>query len=488
MKFLPKVGILAAFSAAIALSCWSIAGAQQEGDHSSSNLTATPFIAAERPDVKHFESSVVSTRQGNSFFVSSTAARAPIGTYPGILIESDDRNHSARDLRSLSFSYKSKTPFETIIEYSAPGRLFQRSIKSLPANSPRGEFTRVFLTNEQLGIPERNTINKIVIAPADAKKKGHLLIDDMKINDDPVKKVLDTLFFAVDSTTIIGPKGAIAAASCTPGTTSVVITNGYSDPVVIFLTLLPIAGCSAEQDVKQIFPTMSYFQGQTFIGTVTLQGNGNPGSTLTSSYAAPYSGNISAGSLNLLCPTNLFMTGTNLAEFTVNNSCQGPAAQETLDISCVNGVNAKWRWNASSDGQSEFITVVDTRPTPPKIVTVKQFQNSPGLYDNTSIAGVFPFGCTNCTNNDGVSCCPPPVTAGTNPMSANPPNCVPVGAGNPVPPSTSYSTTPAAYGSCNPTYFLGCNVSRNASCNGGTLTCTYLGPATTDLKKLNKPK
>lgn len=452
MKKFPKLCVLLSFACACTVGMMSLAGAG-----APVNLVASPFITAEKPNSKHFLSSVVSTGKRNPFLVKTNSSNPPAGTYPGVILTSDDANSSLLGLDTISFSYKGDTAVEAMIEYYSPERSHQKAFASIqPSKAVKGEFQKVLLDKTRLGIPERNTVSKVVFSPSSHSQKGKFLIDDIQVNGNPVKKILDTVFYSAQDAAPSGPLAA-TATSCTASTTTLTVENWYSQPVVLYMQLQPIGGCSAVQDVQAVFPAMTYVSsGNTTLGYMTLPARGTPGYSVTSSNTSPISANFSQGSFNQLCGTNLYPQGINVAECTLNNTCQGVNAQETLDISLVNGLNSKFRWTITG-GQQQFNTVVDTRPTPPKIAYVKQFENKALFGQNFKIAGVFPYGCTNCTNNAGAEVCPP--------------------GGSPSSPATSWQNPPYPYGSCNPTWFLGCNLSRNASCNGGSVICKYLGPA-----------
>ncbi len=451
MRIFPRLGVLCTFLVASAFGCLSVAIAQQQP-----NMIATPFIAAESPDSKSFLSSVVSTGKRNPFLVSTNSSGVRQGTYPGVILSSQDANTSFSGLDELSFSYKGPASIEAMLEYTAPGRPMQKSFATFHPNSAaKGDFTTVVLKREQLAIPKNSSLNKVVLTPKTPAKKGHFLVDNIELNGNPVGKAMETLFFGVVGGS---PTGPLASAATTgTGTASILtITNAYPQPVTFFMQLQPIAGCTAATDVQAVFPTMSYvYSGNTTLGYVVLSAISQGGTTLTSSYTGPLSANFSVGAFNQLCPTNLFKNGVNLAETTLNNSCQGANAQETLDISLVNGLNAVFRWTV---GGTKFSTVTNSagKPTPTVVYTSK-FENSPNFNGNFKLAGVFPYGCTNCTNNAGVSTCPSP--------------------GFPQPPATSWNQNPRPYGACNAATFLGCNFSRNASSSGGSIQCTYQRPS-----------
>ncbi len=118
--------------------------------------------------------------------------------------------------------------------------------------------------------------------------------------------------------------------------------------------------------------------------------------------------------------------GVNLFEFIINNSFQAGAPQETVDISCVAGVNCFMKayltgsaWNASS-----------------LYPDVDSIHNST-ITSNKGLVGVYPYGCDTCSG------------------AKTPPSCV-----------TSSSDKQSTQI---------CNVQRNASNSGGLVTLVYLG-------------
>jgi hypothetical protein len=157
---------------------------------------------------------------------------------------------------------------------------------------------------------------------------------------------------------------------------------------------------------------------------------------MTKAYAPPQgqgvSGNFAFGSPPLNCPTNEYTNGINLAEFILNNSFQGPGAQETIDISCVAGANALIAFAMSGGGGWN---AGDSQPA------VSQFANKP-LDQNTGLVGVFPCGCDNCTSR------------------ANPPQ-----------PSCPPSPPPPAYEDCQSQPI--CNVQRDAANSGGDVEVIF---------------
>jgi len=161
--------------------------------------------------------------------------------------------------------------------------------------------------------------------------------------------------------------------------TEVCVINATKDTVNVFLTIG--ADTNYVTNVNGIFGiTQSGLKGY-----FTLPPND------TVSYKSPcdkgFNGNLAFGDYANNCPdTTKFHLGMNIFEFALNNDFKGvPNAQETIDISCVSGVNCKItcklsenNWNAGGD-TSKFTS----------------FGNS-FIYNNVGRVGVFPFGCDSC--------------------------------------------------------------------------------------------
>lgn len=197
------------------------------------------------------------------------------------------------------------------------------------------------------------------------------------------------------------------------------ISNGTSDAVTVYFTL----GASAENITLAEIPFLAQVPGNSLQGWFSLQPR--KAVEVTPPVGKTLIGNVCFGGPPINCPAPGFPTAVNLFEFALNLS----DGQETIDISCVAGVNALLKvalsggggWNAGS-----------TEPS------VTAFNNAaPGA--NTGLVGVYPIGCDVCTASD------------------NPPSCSPA-----VPPETPQSQPI-------------CNVQRDASALGGTVAVTFSG-------------
>jgi hypothetical protein len=119
----------------------------------------------------------------------------------------------------------------------------------------------------------------------------------------------------------------------------------------------------------------------------------------------------------------------NIFEFIINNEFQSGTPQETVDISCVAGVNCTLM--ASLGGKAWNAGV-----TQPRVRTIGNGESG----SNTGRIGVYPIGCDICTG------------------SQNPPSC-------PNPPTYE-----------NPQAAAICNVQRDAVNQGGLVIVDYWGP------------
>ena len=163
--------------------------------------------------------------------------------------------------------------------------------------------------------------------------------------------------------------------------TTLCVTNETNDTVDVFLTIG--ADTNYITSVKGIFG----IQDTGMQGSFVLL----PKATLF--YKSPsgkgFSGNISFSTPPMNCPPNTtFPDGINIFEFALNNNFAGVQyPQETIDISCVSGVNCRIRWEIDSLRGWSAGNGIDS---------FKYFENS-YLYDNVGRIGVYPIGCDSCS-------------------------------------------------------------------------------------------
>jgi len=184
--------------------------------------------------------------------------------------------------------------------------------------------------------------------------------------------------------------------------TTLYVVNQSTDTVEVWLTLSQYSGSLKNyfvQDVKGIFGIKTIGSSGMFILA--------PNDTVSYQSLLALSGNICFGGQAINCPTTDYPTGTNIFEFCLNNNF-GVAPQESVEISCVSGVNS-----FISGELSNYNWIVTTG-----IDSIQNFNNG-ALGNNSNRYGVFPTGCTNCTNQQGAPICNPSL-----PFDA--PNTIPI--------------------------------------------------------------
>lgn len=206
--------------------------------------------------------------------------------------------------------------------------------------------------------------------------------------------------------------------------TSMCVTNCTADSVQAYLTLGSIGDTNYVQNTSGIFGISdSGTQNSFWIA---------PNDTLcyTSPLGKGFNGNITFGTPPVNCPdTTQFPNGINLLEFALNNNF-AVNSQETVDISCVAGVNCiinttftgGGAWNNGTDS----ISVIENGK----------------LYSNTGLSGVYPYMCDSCIGTTSKV----PYCAGRKPKAK--------------PQATKI-----------------CNIQRNSTSNGGVIVVGYKGVA-----------
>lgn len=169
--------------------------------------------------------------------------------------------------------------------------------------------------------------------------------------------------------------------------TELVLVNNSNDSVLVYLTLSGYPSQDSSiyiQNVHGIFGILD----SGLVGSFYL---GSKDTVIYTSYKA-FSGNVSFGAQPINCFTKAWPTGVNPFEFNLNDG------QESIDISAIGGVNC--------------ILHVDLLGGPKWLAgthypDVRHFLNDT-LYGNTGKVGVFPYGCTNCTDTIGRQPCQTP--------------------------------------------------------------------------------
>ena len=163
------------------------------------------------------------------------------------------------------------------------------------------------------------------------------------------------------------------------------IVNTTKDSVLMYLTINKPTDSTWVQNVDGIFGINS----SQLRGTIWVQ----PNDTLKYNPTLCFSGNVSFGTPPQNCPTDQFVNGINLFEWSVNVA---KGSNEALDLSCVAGVNCIMKIDLI--GGADWIA---------NGKSVRSIKNKE-MWHNTSIYGVFPYGCTNCTNTNGKQLCQSP--------------------------------------------------------------------------------
>jgi hypothetical protein len=217
-------------------------------------------------------------------------------------------------------------------------------------------------------------------------------------------------------------------ASSPPQSTSVIVTNGTQESVTAWLTLGATAGCISS--VTDVPWGITAVPGNALQGSFTLKAGAS--TKAYSSGSTGFNGSVSFGAPPT-CPTSTYANGINQAEFILNNGFQQGNPQESIDISCMNGVNATIEMSATGGG-ADWTAYNPANPQQPQTVT--SFTNK-ALGSNTNVVGIYPANCPACTSAQS-----PPVCSGV-------------------------SETPSSHPVC--------QVQRNASDSGGTVTITFQG-------------
>ena len=169
--------------------------------------------------------------------------------------------------------------------------------------------------------------------------------------------------------------------------TKLTLVNSSKDSVLAFLILsgYPTPDSAIYvQNVNGIFGcTQTGLVGSFYIGAKD---------SVSYSSTKWFSGNIGFGTAPMNCTTTAWPTGANPFEFNINNG------QESIDISAMGGVNCLL--------SVDLIGGPDWQATP-TYPNVRYFYND-SMWKNSGLIGVYPYGCTNCTNAEGKQSCQTP--------------------------------------------------------------------------------
>lgn len=169
--------------------------------------------------------------------------------------------------------------------------------------------------------------------------------------------------------------------------TELKLVNSSNDTVLVYVTLSGYAGKEKKEFVQNVDGIFGMTQ-TGLVGNFSLA----PNDSVSYTSKLRFSGNLSFGTQGLNCPDSTWSTGVNLFEFNVNEP------QESIDISCIAGVNSII--GVDLIGGPDWVAT-------PSFPNVRHMQND-SMNKNTNLVGVYPYGCTNCTNTQGKQSCQSP--------------------------------------------------------------------------------
>ena len=168
--------------------------------------------------------------------------------------------------------------------------------------------------------------------------------------------------------------------------TQLTLVNSTKDSVLVYLTL---SGYPASDTlhVKNVYAIFGCLQ-SGLVGSFYLPSKDSISYTSTKWF----SGNIGFGTQPMNCTTTAWPTGANPFEFNLNNN------QESIDISAMGGVNCLLTVDLIGGPQWQ------ASPAYPNV----RYMYNDSMWQNTGLIGVYPYGCTNCTNAQGKQSCQTP--------------------------------------------------------------------------------
>ena len=163
------------------------------------------------------------------------------------------------------------------------------------------------------------------------------------------------------------------------------VRNDYDSAVTVYITLGDVEGCI--QNVLDIPFVEDTVPGQRGLqGVFTLNAGGD--TELFNSGDLGFNGVISFNYAPDNCADSVrYPKGLNQFEFMLNNDFQPGQPQESIDISCVHGVNCVIHVNMQTD------SFFNAGPLFPKVQT---FVNTLDR-NQIGLVGVYPYGCDTCT-------------------------------------------------------------------------------------------
>ncbi len=372
-------------------------------------LTTIPFITAESAQTKDFHAVAFHKGRRNPYLFSTNTSIPSDGSYSGVLLNCNGQpGFEAFD--TLSFAYNGAKDARTFVIFKPRiGPFLTRSLtldQGLPGGTTRDGFSDVSFSKGQFGITPGSFIRDIVIVPPPSKAAGRFLIDNIRVDKEPVKKVLATKFLASEKGPVGGALNFVAEGSAAVSSpTAVVVKNNTKSPVEVWVTLG--AGTSYTQ-VNQVFPQSGPNDPQWANGGTGMEDHltllGQSGTNLSlirsASNLTTVNGRTFFGTAGSSidptsgggCPTTTYPCGASLAEWSLNPAnivTQGEACNISLNngmnskIAMVYGLNNGFDWN---DG-----------PVGGKLNIVKVAKTKTPLSANGNNDGVYPFNCPCCT-------------------------------------------------------------------------------------------
>ena len=409
---LKRLPLLAALSLA-PLGLLSIAQAM----NGNAGPTATPFIVAESPQTRSFNAVTTHFGKRNPFLLSTNQSTITKDSHCGVVINYNGQP-GMLPFERLSFWYKGSPETRAFVTYKPPAGSFITTYLTIkdgaPGQQSKDGFRQVTFNKEAWGIESGSSIKEIAIVPPSKKEAGAFKVDWISLDDNPVRKILSTVFYETNS----GPAGASPQVIVPPQyytkQTGVIFRNLTGQDVYVWVTL------GGGKSVQNTFPYYGANGSKTNKVTWNQVGSSShawallpaqTGSTPSAIYSKKspgnFSGNVTFTPASLgsavdptnNCPSSTYICGHTQVEWALN---QGSSGNESANISCNNGVNSQvimnYAYNGSTIDPSTPGACAGASPSPcwaisktggaiyPSSVT-----NSLTLSSNNTIDGVYAF-------------------------------------------------------------------------------------------------
>lgn len=375
-------------------------------------LSTLPFITAESPQTQDFHAAAFHKGRRNPYLFATNNSAPPEGSYSGVLLNSNGQP-GFNVFDTFSFAYRGTRDARAFVVYKpliGPFRTKSLAMdQGLDGGTDKDGFRNVKFRADQFGISRGSFIRDIAIVPPPSKDAGRFLIDDIRVDNEPVKKVLATKFFGGENAPIGGEMSFAAAAAPPVSTpTAVVVRNSSNASVEVWVTL-GVGGGSSYTQVNQVFPQSGVGDPQWANGGTSSEdhltlpaASGNTPSIIRSiNSLTAVNGRTFFGAAGSSvdptggggCPTTAYPCGANLAEWSLNPS-NVVADGEACNISCVNGMNAKVQMVYQYNNGFPWNSGVDSKG---KLKIVKVASTKTILSKNNDNDGVYPFNAPCCT-------------------------------------------------------------------------------------------